>query len=205
MRRCLVFPALVVAMLMFAAPARAAVITFDSATVSQGGLFSFDVRVTDMTDLFTFGFDLLFDPTVVSFVGVTEGSFLQSGIVPGGATTFFEGLLDDTVPGALRVVTGSLFGPPEQLGASGDGILATLTFQAVLAGVSGLELANVVLLDSAAPQGNAIAADIVNGAISVEGGTAAVSEPSTLVLLGLGLTALSRRMRRRQQEPVRES
>jgi hypothetical protein len=185
---------LLFALLWCAAPARAAVITFDSVAVGENGEFTLEIRVSDVDDLFTFGFDLVFNPAIIQPVAVAEGSFLSSGLTPGGEIFFFGG--DTSTLGLLSSVSGSLFN--QALGASGSGILATITFQSLVAGNAGLEFANVFFFDSAFPQGNLIPVDLLPGVVTV----GAVPEPSTLLLVGLGLAALTRSRRRRRASRV---
>jgi PEP-CTERM motif len=80
----------------------------------------------------------------------------------------------------------------------GSGILATITFQTLMAGNSGLQFANVFLFDSGSPEGTPIPVDLLPGDVTVT----AVPEPSTLVLVGLGLAALRRARKRRSPPPV---
>jgi PEP-CTERM motif/Cohesin domain len=196
MRRRLIVPSLLfIAALLVAAPARAASITFESIVANQGDEFTLGIRVTEITDLFTFGFELVFDPTILRATSIVEGDFLASGIdTQDGGTVFFPGEISE---GLLSLTLGSLLGPT-QLGASGSGFLAFITFQALLGGDSNLALSNVSLYDST---GNAtvIPADIVNGSVTVATPTS-VPEPSTLGLLGIGLAALARQRLRRNPQ-----
>lgn len=98
--------------------------------------------------------------------------------------------------GLLASISGSLFNQP--FGASGSGILATITFQTLMAGNSGLQFANVFLFDSGSPEGTPIPVDLLPGDVTV----AAVPEPFTPVLVGLGLAALRRARKRRSPPPV---
>jgi Cohesin domain/PEP-CTERM motif len=194
-RRLLVATALGVA-LFVSSPARAASITFDSSLpspIAQGSQFQLAIRVLDIADLFTFGFDLSFDSTVLEATSIAEGDFLPSAVTdPLGGTFFIPGTI---IPGLVSLTTSSLFGET-QLGATGDGVLALITFRALADGDSGLSLLNVFLADSTIPAGNPIAADVINGVVRVAAPTP-VPEPSTLGLVGIGLAALARRLRRK--------
>ena len=61
-----------------ATPAAAAEITFESDVWDLGGTFDLSILVSDAPDLFTYGVDLLFDATVLSFVGASNGTLLPA-------------------------------------------------------------------------------------------------------------------------------
>jgi hypothetical protein len=192
MRRRLVFPALVVALMAFAAPARAAVITFDSVTVGQGDIITLDVRIEDVADLFTYGFDIVFDSSVVQFVSLAEGAFLRSGLTEDGEALFIPG--DTTTPGLVSFIAGGIFN--QAAGVSGSGILATLVFQAVAGGSAGIEIVNPLLFDSASPAGALIDTTVANGTVAVTGNVPSIPEPSTLLVVAIGLAGLRAARRR---------
>ncbi len=192
MRRRLLVAVLVGVALFTAAPARAASITFDSFSIAPGAEFKLEIRAVDIADLFTFGFDLAFNPARLEAMSIDEGDFLSTAVKDplDGGTFFIPGAI---LPGLVSLNLSSLFGV--DLGASGSGVLAVITFRAVAGGDGDLDLRNVFLADSAFPMGNPIDADIINGVVTVDSPTP-VPEPSTLGLMGLGLAALARRMRR---------
>jgi chitodextrinase len=72
-----------------------------SATLEQNQPFTVDVTVSDMTDLFGLGFDLLFDPNLIQFVNATDGGFLSqnanapilTAVNPPGDLIFSQGRL----------------------------------------------------------------------------------------------------------------
>lgn len=162
-------------------------ITPDNKTVTAGDIFTLDVTVTDITDLGSFVFDLKFDPSILSVSSIHEGSFLPGA----GFTTFNPGTFGS---GEVGLISGDLlFG-----GASGSGVLASITFDALAVGTSSIILASAVLEDSDFPV-SAIPFDLNPGFVEVlSPGTppsptptpAPVPEPATMVLFGSGLLAL---------------
>jgi hypothetical protein len=159
-----------------------------------GGTFEVDVKVTDITDLYAFQFDLTFDPTLLSAVSVTEGAFLPSG----GTTFFIPGTIDN-VGGDVSATADSLVGTIP--GVSGDGTLVEFRFTALAAGTSALLFANEILLDSYL---NDITAETTfqDGSVTV-GTVSSVPEPSVLGLLCIASLALG--VNRRLQGKRRKS
>ena len=161
-----------VSLLVFCGAASAATILIEPtlSTTSAGGAVNVAVRVTDVTDLYAYQFDLSYDPTVLSTTTVSEG-----GLLAGGGTTFFFPGAIDNASGTLMLTAGSLEGPVP--GVSGSGTLATVLFTGVGLGASPVTVSNAVLLDSV---GIDIATTIQNGSVAV------VPEPTLLMLLGCG-------------------
>lgn len=197
MRRRLLVPGLLVAGLLTASPASAAIITFGSLTVTQGSGFVVPILASGFTaddDLFTFSFDLSFDPTILEATAIREGEFLSSALTgPNGGTFFIPGEIV-TGAGLVTLTLSSLF--EVEFGAVGGGVLGYIDFLTLGAGDAGLVLSQVLFFDSTFPEGGRIDATIVNGAVTVVG-TTSVAEPSTLTILGLGLLALGRGLRRK--------
>ena len=106
-----------VAFLACATPAAAAEITFESDVWELGGTFDLSILVSDAPDLYSYGVELLFDTTVLSFVGMRTGTCCRAdGFVGVNFENFiaFGNSFEEGVPGVM-----------------GDGVLAVLTFQAI--------------------------------------------------------------------------
>lgn len=106
-------------------------ITMEDEVADTGEMVTFSVGVSDGEDIFSYGFDLVYDPAVMKFVEVKEGEFLKSD---GEDTSFFGGL-ENGKEGKLVVGDARLLNPPE--GVDGDGELLEVSFEIV--GASGKE------------------------------------------------------------------
>ena len=108
-----------------------------------------------MTDLGAYGFELTYDPGVVTFVSVTNGTFLGST----GRTI--------TCAGPVVTAASVAFGcdsTGSQPGPVGTGTLATVVFGAVAEGTSDLTLSNVLVDDVG---GVAIPVTVDDGQITI--------------------------------------
>ena len=140
-----------------------------SLSVSSQQTFSLAVTANSISDLYAYQFDLHFDATLVQVISVTEGAFLPGG----GATLFFPGTIDN-VGGYLTNIADSL--ETAISGVTGSGTLADVSFQAIGAGTSPVNVQNLFLLDANL---SGIGAGITNGGVTV----VATPEPGGLVLL----------------------
>jgi hypothetical protein len=124
--------------------------------VLVGEFFTVDVRVGNVNNLGAYEFALEFDSDVVSYVFVSNGSFLGSS----GRLVFCPDAITDV--GKLRF--GCVTSDGGTPGASGSGQLAQVVFQAVAPGTSSLDLTTVALTN---PWGEGISAATVGGSVSV--------------------------------------
>lgn len=138
-------------------PSVSAVITADYSCWSD--VFYVDINVANATDLWTTGFKVDYAPFAQTIIAieVTKGGFLAQD----GYNTHFVKTID-TLRGIVNVGYTRLptFLKPN-VGANGDGTLATIKFKIVSAGNSPVNLVDVDLLDS---NGAALLFQTVDGA-----------------------------------------
>jgi general secretion pathway protein D len=153
-------------------------------TVSLGQTFSVTVDITSATNLYAYQFDLGYNPAILSLSTISEGSFLS-----GAGSTFFVGGSIDNTAGLASATADSLLTAIS--GAAGSGTLVTFDFNAIGTGSSALSLSSLILLDSNLANINGTTQD---GSVKV--GKEGVPEPSSIVLLLIGVGFLALTLRR---------
>lgn len=159
----------------------AGTITTSSLTAVMGTPFTVDVLANGVFDLYAFQFDLSWNPALLRVESVGEGPFL-----PLAGSTIFDGGTIDNTSGVLSLVFDTLSSAIP--GASGSGVLVSVSFTALAKGISPLQFSNLIVLDSSFNDPGITATD---GALSIVSDpvvpTSGVPEPGTLTLMGIGL------------------
>jgi len=114
-------------------------IFIDSLSVDQNSEFEANVKVSEVENLYGFGFTVNYDKEYLDFVDVVEGDFLKKD----GVSTLFLKKIDKDKGSIILGVsrTGKVSG------VSGDGNLIILKFKALKIGKTKLDLSDVVLKD----------------------------------------------------------
>jgi hypothetical protein len=162
-------------------------IEINPSPVTVGESFLVDVTITAATNLSGFRFDLSYDP-VVTATAVTIGDFLPKLVVPGFGSLSPTIVEDGLTPEVSFAAVGGL-------GATGDGLLAQIAFNAVAAGTSELSLDNIRL---SAPFGTEIPVGDVNNATVTVTADTPVPTPASGLLLAVGVAGLLACRRRRR-------
>jgi len=123
-----------------------------------------------------FEFDLNFDPGILVATNIADGGILLAPVFTVQETA-----------GVMTVEFAEITLLPA--GASGDGVLATITFDVIGLGVTALDLDAVVL---SAPFGVEILATALN-----DGSIRSVPEPSASLAIGVGALMILQRIRQR--------
>jgi len=159
-------------------------LTPSATTVAQNQAFTVSVLANDVTDLFGYQFDVLFDPSLFRVDGVAEGSFLS-----GANSTFFSPGTIDNASGSVSFVFDTILG--NVAGVSGSGLLATINLVALntATGTGSVGLDGVIALNSGL--------DLIDLGPVTAAAVSVVPEPALWAMLPFGLFALSGRRRQR--------
>ena len=109
--------------------------TFSQTPIHAGDTFTLNIRAENVFDLAGWQFDIVFDPTILEAISVSEGDFLKMG-----STTFFQSGSIDNVTGKI---TGLSVARLSAQGVTGTGVLLQVRFKAKSAGETELALQNV--------------------------------------------------------------
>ena len=160
-------------------------ITPSANNVLVGNTFSLFLSIASVTDLFGWQVDIDFGPAGLlhALPTITEGGFL------GGGTSGITGTIDNGTATILAMAN-SLTGVT---GVSGSGVLAQISFSAMAIGNAIISISNVQLLDSNL---DSIFPDpSVSATVNISA-RSGIPEPSTFVLLSLGVAVGAIRRRR---------
>ncbi|MGD8505765.1 MAG: cohesin domain-containing protein [Candidatus Bathyarchaeota archaeon] len=107
--------------------------------VAPGESFNVTITVTDVADLYSYDANMTFNPTVLNCTGVTEGPFLEAA----GTTWWMD---PDIRNDKGYVLFGnSLFIPLPPEGATGNGVLAKVTFKVLAEGATSIHFSMTAL------------------------------------------------------------
>jgi hypothetical protein len=168
----------------------APVLSAGSATVNVGDMVTIPISITGAAGLTSFQFDLAFTPSIVEVLSFDDAGtdFEAAATSQGGNLTGITGFIDNT-DGLLSGVADSMSGISGS-GLTGAGVLVDITFEALSPGVSPLALSNAFLTDGGVPLSSANGDFALQNGQIVVGGTAAVPEPGTVLLLVAALGAV---------------
>jgi hypothetical protein len=109
-------------------------------TLTAGFQFDVNLTIASATNVNTWGTDVFYDNTILNATGATEGDFLKSL----NSTSFSFSIQQNynATNGLVHMSCTLSVG-----GAYGNGTLATITFQVLGLGQSGINMANAFLLD----------------------------------------------------------
>ncbi len=133
-----------IAMICITSIAAGASVSVDSRDVSFGDTFTIDVTVDpEGNSVYGAQYDLTFNQAILQVISQVKGGFLtQDGENSVEITNKFNNTIGKLEYGETRMGVTS--------GVAGSGVLTTITFEAVGAGSTDLELSNVILGDTSA-------------------------------------------------------
>jgi hypothetical protein len=146
----LVLVAILAGLLGIASPVFAAGPTVSTANTfaTAGQTFTVNVNVdTSGSKLLGWGFDLAYDPAVLSLTSWAEGNFIHDQAVAAGGDSFRVAGTTNNTTGSLAGASVAALGFPAGQGATGTGTIATLTFLAKANGKANLVFSNTTMVD----------------------------------------------------------
>ncbi|MEX1254373.1 MAG: cohesin domain-containing protein, partial [Dehalococcoidia bacterium] len=146
-------------------------------TLAEGEDVVFDITVEDVVGLGAYEFEVDFDQSLLNYTSVTNGLFLGSG----GRTVFCLAPQLDVGKVRFGCVTSGV-----APGATGSGVLATVTLGSSCAGTSPLGLPLVGLSDTA---GGPLARNVEEGSVTVTGATVCPTPTATFTPTATSTTA----------------
>ncbi|HKD09827.1 MAG TPA: cohesin domain-containing protein [Bryobacteraceae bacterium] len=157
--------------------------------ISVGTLVNVPIKLTNVTDLYTWKFNLSFNPAVLQLVSIHQEPLLSGN--SRATVVFFPGVINNTL-GTVTFTSATLVGSVP--GVSNNGHAASYQFRVVGTGTSPLDLSSVVLLD---PNRTGIPTNVNDG------GVAATPEPSiprwAMGIAVIGLILIQRRIAARKR------
>ena len=145
--------------------------------VTVGAIFDVEIHISNVIGLYSYQILVDHNPAVLDATGVTEGPFLTA-VADATLGTVFDPV-DSSNP--VDVISTLLAVPT---GASGSGLLFTIQYSAVAAGISSLQFVFTDLVDD---QLQPITVGLGGARIVVQ----AAPLPSTLLIFGAGLSAIA--------------
>jgi hypothetical protein len=110
----------------------------------SGDNFTVDVVITDVNDVFTVSFDLAYDGTLLDYLNLTEGNFLdEGGTVP---TSFLVSEQSGRI-----IVGASRLGQVGGVNANGDEILMSIAFRVKKSGSDSVSFENNDIINFSGP------------------------------------------------------
>jgi hypothetical protein len=184
MRRVCVPAALAMASFVIspaAAVQAAPILATPPGTAAVGETFLLEITIADAVDVWSWQFDLAFDPALVRATAVGEGPFFSSA----GTSIFGPGVMDNAA-GLVSLVTGAYVDLPPT--PAGGGVLASIEFVALAPGAPAFLLSNAFL--NLLPVGF----EVTNGSFAItDDAPTPVPEPATLLAVASGLMLIHRR------------
>jgi hypothetical protein len=110
-------------------------------TVNVGSTVFVEIEISDANDLYGYQFNIEYDPNILQYESIEEGSFLNKN----GADSTFP--VDPKISADLiKNIARTRMGPVG--GLKGDGTLETITFTALSAGTSEIKISNIKFVSS---------------------------------------------------------